>query len=72
MGGVREIHVREVQRTCGPNFVQIVSLPKLETTCSLNYIAKNNLLPPLLLNKRLEGVSKSHPGQSFSVLCGLS
>ena len=53
-----------------------ICFPKLETTFSFfNNMAKNNLLPPLLFNKgkyRLEGISKSHPGQSFSIMTGLS
>lgn len=41
-------------------------LPKIgDHFQSVNNMAKNNLLPPLLFNKgkyRLEGILKSHPG----------
>ena len=63
-------------RVCRSLFTGENLLPKIgDHFQSVNNMAKNNLLPPLLFNKgkyRLEGISKSHPGQNFSVMSGLS
>ena len=62
-------------RVCRSLFTGENLLPKIGDHFQSFNMAKNNLLPPLLFNKgkyRLEGISKSHPGQSFSVMSGLS